>query len=96
MSVDNAIIGNEKAANIGGTKSELYETLFKEGESDEDLDEVLDSFQRGDTRSNRSRHSSTASDSQTVSFTFTSRHNQMLSELLGHTHLPGPCFILKL
>jgi hypothetical protein len=90
MGVDNVIIGNEKAANIdGGAKSEVYDSLFKEGESDEDLDEVLERFQRGETRSNRSRHSSTTSETQAIPCTFTSRHNQMLSELLGHTHLPG-------
>jgi hypothetical protein len=89
VSVDNATSGNEKAANIDNNKAEVYDSLFKEGESDEDLDEVLDDLQQGDTRSFRSRHSSIASDSQPISTTFTSRHNQILSELLGHTHLPG-------
>lgn len=89
MSVDNVISGNEKAANIDNTKAEVYDSLFKEGESDEDLDEVLDSFQRGETRSSRSRHSSTGSEGPIIPSNFSARHNQALSELLGHTHLPG-------
>jgi hypothetical protein len=91
VNVDNVISGNEKAANIDGPKNELYDSLFKEGESDEDLDEVLDDFQRGDnySRSSRSRHSSTGSEVQTIPSAFTSRHNQMLSDLLGYIHLPG-------
>ncbi|KAI6176952.1 hypothetical protein M3Y97_00854600 [Aphelenchoides bicaudatus] len=91
VSVDNVISGNEKAANIDGPKNELYDSLFKEGGSDEDLDDVLDDLQRGDnySRSSRSRHSSIGSEIQAIPSAFTSRHNQMLSDLLGYIHLPG-------
>lgn len=91
VNVDNVVSGNEKAANLDGPKSELYDSLFKDGDSDEDLDEVLDDLQRGDTysRSSRSRHSSTGSEAPAIPTAFTSRHNQMLSDLLGYIHLPG-------
>lgn len=89
MSLDNVASGNEKAANIESIKDEHYDSLFKEGESGEELDEVLDELQKGDTRSLRSRHSSICSENQSIPIKFTSRHNQMLSDLLGYIHLPG-------
>lgn len=92
LEIDSASGGNEKAANIE-TANEVYESLFDEGDSNGELDELL---QRSDShsRSSRSRHSSTASDSQhLVPNVFGSRHNQALTELLTHIHLPGRCHL---
>ncbi|KAI6235649.1 hypothetical protein M3Y95_00074000 [Aphelenchoides besseyi] len=90
MEMDKSGTGNEKPANIGDT-SDAYDSLFKSGDSEDELDEVLDSLQKADShsRTSRSRHSSTCSDSHHIANAFTSRHNQALTELLTHIHLPG-------
>ena len=88
LEMDSASGGDQKAANIEAT-NEVYESLFDENDSDGELDEML---QRSDSlsRSSRSRHSSTASEPQHhVPNVFSSRHNQALTELLTHIHLPG-------
>ncbi|CAD5215760.1 unnamed protein product [Bursaphelenchus okinawaensis] len=90
LEMDEKIDGDEKAANIDGTK-DVYDTLFNGEESDEDLDDVLESIQKTETRSrsSRSRHSSTCSDGKVAQNSFTSRHSRALTEMLTHTHLPG-------
>ncbi|CAD5221721.1 unnamed protein product [Bursaphelenchus xylophilus] len=90
LEMDEAYDGDERAANIDGSK-DVYDSLFNDQESDEDLDDVLESLQKADSRSrsSRSRHSSTCSDNRQIQNSFTSRHSRVLTELLTHTHLPG-------
>lgn len=68
--------------------------MFNEVQSDEDLDEMLIGIQNDDNVSHRSVRSRLSGDSEhfqnkEILKNFTIRHNQLLTDFLTHTHLPG-------
>ena len=91
LEADEAVSGEEKAANINDTEK-AYDSLFAADDDDEDLDDMLQDD--GISRRSRSRSLSITSAEQpsltrAVDVTFTARHCRILTEMLTHMHLPG-------
>uniref|UniRef100_A0A7E4VLC2 WD_REPEATS_REGION domain-containing protein n=1 Tax=Panagrellus redivivus TaxID=6233 RepID=A0A7E4VLC2_PANRE len=89
LEADEAVSGDEKAANINGT--EAYDGLFGDNDDEEDLDDVLQEGYDDAPRRTRSRHSSGNSIDRSgrVDIVFTARHCRILTEMLTHMQLPG-------
>ncbi|KAE9556016.1 hypothetical protein FO519_000762 [Halicephalobus sp. NKZ332] len=91
LEADEAVSGEEKAANINDTEK-AYDSLFAAEDDGETLDDMLQDD--GISRKSRSRCSSVTGSDQpsggkSVDVTFTARHCRILTEMLTHMHLPG-------
>lgn len=92
LEADEAVTGDEKAANINKNEDD-YDSLFVAEKDEEDLDDLLTDGYDGVSRKSRSRQSSGSFDQPVaptkVDVSFNARHCRILTDLLTHMQLPG-------